>query len=204
MSDAFIHETARIGESYRFFQGGKPPYGFADAPVHLGKNVWIGAYTVVGNSVQLGSGVVIDHYCIVEPEAIIGDNSLLIYRAIVGCGAKIGNNCVIGGFISEDCVVQDDCRIFGKIVHRQINTKDPWDEHEVPEASATVCNGAFIGFDAMIIGGVTIGSYSYVAAGAIVTREIPSRHVVINRNEIIPISEWKGPLKNNPAMRSLL
>jgi acetyltransferase-like isoleucine patch superfamily enzyme len=201
MSDPFIHETARIGESYRFFQGGKAPYGFDDTPVSFGKNVWIGAYTVVGNSVQLGSGVVIDHYCVVEPGSILGDNTLLIYRAVVGCGAQIGKNCVIGGFISENCLIENDCRIFGKIVHRHINTKEPWDEHEVPEPSATICNGAFIGFEAMIIGGVTIGANSYVAAGAIVTRDVPPRYVAINRNEFIPISKWKGPLKYNPAMR---
>lgn len=200
MGQVFIHKTATVGQSYRFFQGGKPPYGFTDAPVKFGENVWIGANTVIGTGAQIGSGVVIDHFCMVEPEAIIGENTLVLYRATVCCGASIGRGCVIGGFISEDCIVEDECRIFGQIVHRHTNTGESWDEHEVPEVSATIHRGSFIGFGALVVGGVTIGPCSYVAAGAIVTRDVPARHVAKNRNEIIPIADWKGQLKHNPTM----
>lgn len=201
MPPPFIHKSAFVGEPFRHFQGGIPPYGLSEEPASLSDDVWIGAYVVIGKDVHLGRGVVIDHYCMVEAEARIGENSLLIYRAVVGCSTTIGKGCVIGGLVCERCVIEDDCRIFGQIVHKQLNTAEPWDEHETPEPSAVVKRNSFIGFGAIIAGGVTIGPNAYVAAGAILTRDVPPGHIAFNRNQIIPVAQWKGELKNNPHLR---
>lgn len=196
-----IHPTALIDEAYRQFQGGKDPIGITYREGRFGDRVSIGAGAVIGRGVILDDGVVIDHQCIVEPNATIGRNSLLIYRAIVGGDAIIGEDCVIGGFIAEGCRIGAHCRVFGYLVHRQDNTMESWDEHEVPESSTVVHDYSFIGFGSVIAGGVSIGPRAYVCAGATIIGDVPPAHIAFGHNRIVPASEWEGPLARNPIFK---
>jgi len=123
---------------------------------------------------------------------------LVIYRAQVCNEAKIGIACVIGGFVAERVVVGDGARVFGKIVHSQHNPAVGWDARDAVEPSAVVEAGAFIGFDALVIGGITIGMRAYVCAGAVVTRDVPARHVAYGVNKVLPFEQWHGPLARSP------
>lgn len=196
---ADIHPTALLEQPYRRFQGSKAPYDIEYRESRFGQRVSIGAGVILGMGVNLGDGVVIDHQCIVEPNVSIGYDSLLIYRAIVGGDTVIGDGCVIGGFIAERCIVGSRCRLFGQFVHRQADTTQPWDEHEVPEPSALVGDDTFVGFNALVIGGVRLGPRAYVCAGAVVTRDVPPGHVAYGVNHVVPASEWHGALRENPT-----
>ena len=196
---AMIHPTACIDQLFRHFQGGKEPIGITYRPTMFGNSVSIGAGAIIGLGVVLEDAVVIDHQCIVEPNTTIGRNSLLIYRAIIGGEAVIGNDCVIGGFIAERSIVGARCRVFGQLVHRQADTTLSWDEHDLPEPSAQIGDDSFIGFGAIIVGGVTIGPKAYVCAGAIVTKSVPPGHIALGVNQIVPSNEWRGKLADNPV-----
>lgn len=198
---AEIHPTALLEQPYRRYQGGKEPFDIEYRLSSIGPRVSIGAGVVIGRGVSLGEGVVVDHQCIIEPNASIGRRSLLIYRAIVGGDALIGEDCVIGGFIAERCVVGSRCRVFGQFIHRQADTTQAWDEHEVPEPSAVLGDDTFVGFGALVIGGVRIGPHAYVCAGATVTKDVASGYVAYGVNQIVPASEWRGTLRTNPAFR---
>ena len=200
MSLPSIHPTAVLDAPFRSYQGGEEAHDFIYQAGNISRNVQIGAGAVIGRGVIIEDSVVIDHQCIVEPNATICANTLLIYRAIIGCEARIGSHCIIGGFIAERCVIGPHCRIFGQLVHRQTDTTQPWDEHEEPEASATVGELSFIGFGAVVAGGVNIGPRAYVCAGTILTRDVPSRHVAYGVNKIIPVEQWPGKLSFNPAL----
>ena len=197
-----IHPTALVEQPYRQFQGGKNPVGIIYRAGRFGDRVSIGAGAVVGRGVVLDDGVVVDHQCIIEPNATIGRNTLLIYRAIVGGDAVIGEDCVIGGFIPEECVIGANCRVFGYLVHRQDNTMEPWDEHETSECSTRVHDYSFIGFGAVVAGGVSIGPRSYVCAGSTIIRDVPPQHIAFGYNRIVPASEWEGLLARNPIFQS--
>lgn len=56
----------------------------------------------------------------------------------------------------------------------------------------------FIGFDAIVVGEITIGGSAYICAGSIVTRDVPPQHVVYGVNKVIPYSEWPGDLRHSP------
>jgi len=201
-SSNIIHPTAVLDAPFRRYQGGKEAADIIYRTSRLGANVHIGAGVIIGRGVIIEDSVVIDHQCIVEPNATICADTLLIYRAIVGCEAQIGAQCVIGGFIAERCIVEHHCRIFGQIVHRQTDTTQSWDEHEEPEPSATVKEFSFIGFGAIIAGGVTIGPRAYVCAGATLTRDVPPKHVAFGVNKIVPVEQWPGKLSKNPAFQT--
>ena len=194
-----IHPSAILNEPFRRFQGGKPPTDIEYREGSIASGVSIGAGAVIGLGAILRDGVVIDYQCIVEPNVSIGNNTLLTYRAIIGNESVIGDNCVIGGIVAERTIIDDNCRVFGKLVHKQIDTTQPWDEHAVPEPSAHICANSFVGFGAVVVGGISVGPRSYICSGAIVTRDVPPNYVASGVNILTPASKWPGALSNNPA-----
>lgn len=170
----------------------------ADAKTIIGPHAYVGYHSVIGAGSTLSDGAIVDDYCSIENDVIVGPRTLVIYRAQICNEAAIGANCVIGGFIAERVVVRDRSRVFGKIVHSQRNPSLGWDDPDAVEESAVVDADAFIGFDALVAGKVVIGTMAYVCAGAIVTRDIPARHVAYGVNRIVPREQWKGPLAQSP------
>lgn len=170
----------------------------ADCKTTIGPRAYVGYYTVVGAGSTLGEGVIIDDHSVIEEDVIIGSRSLVIYRAQICNEARVGSGCVIGGFVAERVVVGDRVRLFGKVVHSQRDPMLGWDAPESTEESAIIEEGAFVGFGALVAGKVTIGRRAYVCAGAIVTRDVPPRHVAYSVNKIVPVADWKGPLSQSP------
>lgn len=197
MKTTFVHPTAAMWEPFRHFQFGRAAeMEYRESA--LGESVYIGAHAVIGRGAKIGNNCVIDHHCIVEPNAMLGDGCLVIYRAMIGSEAVLGDGCVIGGFIAERCIVGKGSRVFGKVLHNQHDTTVPWDEFETPEPSAIIGDYAFVGFNALIVGGITIGERAYVCANAVVTKDVPPIHIAVGINKFVPASEWKGKLANNP------
>lgn len=199
----YIDKSARINMPFRFLQGCKVYDETAIKDTILPDEIYIGAFASIGKGVLLENGIVIDSYCVVEGESQIGKNTLITYKATIGGGAKIGNNCVIGGFISENTQIGNNCRIFGKIVHSHSNSLMSWDFHSVPEPAVKICDNCFVGFEAVISGGIEIGANSYICSGAIVTKSVPPKHIVFGYNNIVHYTKWKGNLKNNPLFELL-
>jgi len=194
---AQICRGAIVGKPFRPLIGGSP-LSVCSNVTTIGANAYIGYYAVVGSGSVLSEGVILDDYCIVESNVTIGSNTLITYRAQICNDARIGKGCVIGGFVAERVVVGDHVRIFGKIVHTHHDPSRDWDADESMEPSATIERGAFVGFDALVIGDVTIGERAFVCAGAIVTKSVPSRHIAYGVNQIVPFCEWKGSLSKSP------
>jgi acetyltransferase-like isoleucine patch superfamily enzyme len=193
-----ISDSAIIGKAYRpLLDGRREPR----SPVDVGNGVYIGDFVVVGSGVIVGDGTIVDDYCKIEPDVRIGRRNLLIYSALVCCDVVIGDDNVIGGFIGERTSIGNNNRLFGKVVHRQDDPSRPWDTAESAEGAPSIGNNCFIGFGAVVIGHVVLSDQSYVAAGAIVTKDVPSRHVVIGCNKKIPIDKWKGALSLSPIFR---
>jgi len=165
------------------------------------KELYIGPYTLIGQNVVFGERVIVDAYCSIDADVVIGKDTLVTYRSSIGFSSDIGNNCVIGGFIPENCIIGDNCRVFGKLVHTHSDTTLSWDHHEVPEKSPIIHEMSFVGFDAVISGGVEVGPHSFVCAGAIITRNVDPYCIAFGTNQITHFTNWRGQLKNNPVFR---
>lgn len=194
----YVDPTARINVPLRFLQGCVCTENRIRQETLLPKRAYIGPYAIIGENVQLGEKVIIDAYCSVDPNVIIGQDTLLTYRAYVGGGAVIGRDCIIGGFISENCRIGDRCRVFGDLIHKQRDTTASWDHFDEPEPSAVIHDDSFVGFGAKLIGGLEIGPKAYICAGAVVTRSVPPLHIASGANQIVHYTQWKGNLKENP------
>lgn len=67
-----------------------------------------------------------------------------------------------------------------------------WDD--AVEPVPVLQSNAFVGWDTTVIGGVSIGENSYIAAGATDTRDVPPNRIVVGANNIITPDQWTGQL----------
>jgi acetyltransferase-like isoleucine patch superfamily enzyme len=119
-----------------------------------GHNVLIREYTTIGNWVSLGTNVIIEGNC------SIGDHANLQSLVYVPTNSRIGSHV----FIGPNTVLTND--------------KYP------PHGGKTLCGPiledyASIGANATLLPGVTIGGGSLVAAGSVVTKDVPSKSLAI-------------------------
>lgn len=192
---AQICSGAVIGKPFRPLLG--IPSEDIDGETIIEAKAYVGSYSLIGSGTVVATGVVIDDFSIIECEVTLGRKTLVIYRAQICNDARIGYACVIGGFVAERVLVGDRSRVFGKIVHSQHNPSVAWDAPGAEEGSAVIKKDVFIGFGAIVVGEITIGAGAYICAGAIVTRDVPPKHVAHGLNKVIPYSEWPGELRRS-------
>lgn len=185
-----------VGKPYRLVGGER--YGSGD-PTRVGPRCEVGAHVVIGQGTRIGAECIIEDTSIIEVDVGIGPRSHLLYGAQICNEASIGRGCIIGGFVCERAIVRAGSRIFGELLHSQLDPTAGWDDAEEPPP--LVEGHAFVGFGAKIIGGIRIGRRAYVCAGAIVTRNVPDRHIAFDVNRTKYYTEWKGALSRSPLFR---
>ena len=142
----------------------------------------------IGKSVQLGKEVRIYHPELVNLyDCVVGDETRIGTFVEIQVGAKIGSRCKISShsFICEGVTIEDEVFVghgvmfindrFPRATAADGKLQGPGDWKVVP---TRVCRGASIGSNATILCGITIGEYAIIGAGAVVTRDVPSRAVV--------------------------
>ena len=131
----------------------------------------------------------------IDEDVTIGDNTRIYYFCHVQNGAIIGSNCVIGQnvHISTNVIIGDNVKIQNNVsVYEGVIVEDDvflgpscvFTNDLTPRAiypkgrenykRTRVCKGASIGANATIVCGNTIGRYALVAAGAVVTKDVPA------------------------------
>jgi acetyltransferase-like isoleucine patch superfamily enzyme len=189
---ARIAPTAIIGNAFRPLLDGRELS--ADSEVAIAAGVWIGQYATVGTGVTIGANSVLEDFAMVQPGAVIGARVLVASRSSVGIGAEVGDDSVIKGHVGDHARIGARCRIAGDLIHRQLDPTIPWDDPAAEEPAPIVEDGAFVGWRALIVGGVNIGAGAYVCAGALITRDVPAGHIAWGRNQFTPPRSWPGAL----------
>lgn len=137
---------------------------------------------------SIGSGARIWHLAQVREDARIGDGCIIGRGAYIGTGVHLGENCKIqnyalvyepaqlgrGVFIGPAVVLTND--LFPRSVDPDMSLKGTSDWQAV---GVTVGDGASIGARAVCIAPVTVGRWATVAAGAVVTRDVPDFALVM-------------------------
>lgn len=136
----------------------------------------------VDNGAQIGDDTKIWHFCHVMGEAKIGkycslgQNVFVANRVTIGDGCKIQNNVSLyEGVTLEDYVFCGPSMVFTNV--KTPRCEFPRNTSEVYKTTL-VKRGASIGANATIICGVTLHEYAFVAAGAVVTRDVPAYAIV--------------------------
>ena len=135
----------------------------------------------VDDGAAIGTGTKIWHYTHVCSGARIGQNVSIGQNGYVDGAAQIGNNVKIQNNVSiyAGVVIEDDVFLGPSCVLTNVtNPRAQVNRHALYE-STRLRRGCTVGANATIVCGATIGRYAFVAAGAVVTRDVPDFALVV-------------------------
>lgn len=132
----------------------------ADSQIGEGTRVW--QFVVVLKGARIGADCNICAQTLIEGDVVIGD------RVTVKSGVQIWDGTIIGDdvFIGPNATFSNDLYPRSK---------------QYPEKfqGVMIHNGASIGANVTLLPGITIGERAMVGAGAVVTKDVPARAVVV-------------------------
>jgi acetyltransferase-like isoleucine patch superfamily enzyme len=160
-------------------------------PVEIGEDVSIGHHAVIAGGATLEDGVAIDDYCLVGRGSVIGANTKVLYGCRIYEDVSAGQRCLLSGSIANWTHIEDDVTFMGIVAHsyRRPEPIDHWNSAPVP--SPVIGEGAVVGENALLIGGIQIGVGAYVAAGELVRCDVPSGCLFRN-GKATPLSLFRG------------
>jgi acetyltransferase-like isoleucine patch superfamily enzyme len=149
----FVHPLAQIEDDVQIGAGTRVWAG-----AHIRRGARVGAECVIGAGATIDVSVVVGDRCKVQ-------NAALLYRGLtVGEGVLIGPAAVFTNDRAPRAMTPDGA----------LKSASDWD------VSATVIDdGASVGANATVIGGVRIGAWSMIGAGAVVTRDVAPHALVV-------------------------
>jgi UDP-2-acetamido-3-amino-2,3-dideoxy-glucuronate N-acetyltransferase len=130
------------------------------ATIGFGTRIW--AFTHILPGARIGAECNICDHVFIENDVILGD------RVTVKCGVQLWD----GIRIEDDCFIGPNATFVNDLRPRS-------KPHSWVLSKTHIRMGASIGANATILGGLSIGSWAMVAAGAVVTHDVPAFALVI-------------------------
>lgn len=130
---------------------------------------------------EIGEGTKIWHFSHVMPNAKIGKGCNLGQNVHVASGVVIGDNVKIQNNVSiyEGTVVEDDVFLGPScVLTNVVNPRSEINRRAMYERTV-LRRGCTVGANATVICGITVGRYAFVAAGAVVSRNVPDYALVV-------------------------
>jgi UDP-2-acetamido-3-amino-2,3-dideoxy-glucuronate N-acetyltransferase len=141
----------------------------------------------VDDRASIGEGSSVWHLAQVREDAKIGSNCVIGRGAYIGSGVRLGNNCKVQNYalIYEPAQLGDGVFIGPGVVL----TNDTYPRAVAPDGSlksaadweavgVTIGDGASVGARAVCVAPVRVGEWALVAAGSVVTRDVPPHALV--------------------------
>jgi acetyltransferase-like isoleucine patch superfamily enzyme len=189
---ATVHDGTVLGEGVRVLEnavvGKQPSLGASSTasrdplpPTEIGEGTVISTGAVVFAGSRIGARCIVgDQSCIRErvtlgDDCILGRGSLIENDTTVGSGTRIQADAYITAYstLEEDvfiapCVVTTNDDYMGRTERRKAAMRGP-----------TIRRSARVGGGAVLCPGVEIGEEAFVGAGAVVTKDVPARKLVV-------------------------
>ena len=129
----------------------------------------------VDDGAVIGKGTRVWHFSHVNRSAVIGERCSLGQNVVVMPGTRLGNNVKVQNNVSiyEGVECEDDVFLGPSMVFTNVRTPRSHVSRKHEYQRTRVGRGASIGANATIICGNALGEYCLVAAGAVVTRDVP-------------------------------
>jgi acetyltransferase-like isoleucine patch superfamily enzyme len=174
-----IEDHAVLGKTPKLARGSAAA-GELPGPLVLGERVTVGAHAVLFASARIGDEAIVGDQSYVRERTTIGE------RSVVGRGSAVDNDVVVGArvklqtmvYLTAFSTVEDD--VF--VGPGATTTNDDTMSRHGPEyelRGATLRRACRVGGGTVLTPGVEVGEEAFVAAGAVVTRDVPARRVVL-------------------------
>lgn len=142
----------------------------------------------VSESATIGDGSSVWHLAQIREDAVLGESCIVGRGAYIGPGVRLGENCKVqnyalvyepavlddGVFIGPGVVLTNDARPRAVTPAGALKSADDWQS-----VGVRIHEGASIGARAVCVAPVEIGAWSMVAAGAVVTKDVPAYALVM-------------------------
>lgn len=149
-------------------------------PLELGAGAVVCAAAVVFAGARLGPGAIVGDQAYVRERAVLGEGT------VIGRGSAVDNDVVLGDrvrvqtdvYLTAFSEVEDDVFVGPGVLTTNDSTMA---RHDATFAlrGARLRRACRIGGAAVLVPGVEVGEEAFVAAGAVVTRDVPPRGVVM-------------------------
>lgn len=154
----------------------------------VGKNTRVWANVCIMADAKVGSDCNVCNGTYIEGGAVVGNHVTIKHNVSIFDGVTIGNDVFIGSNIA-----------FINDRYPRSNRTDGWTLEKT-----TICDGATLGANAVIMCGLTVGKYAVVGAGSVVTKDVPAHAIVAgNPAKIVGYAGHDGvPLDENYKCKS--
>ncbi len=173
-----VEDGAVLGKRPRLAPGSAAAGDVAPLRVGAGATICCGAVVLAG--AEIGAGAIVGDQAFVRERTRIGE------RTVVGRGSAVDNDVVVGArvriqtsvYLTAFSVVEDDV-FLGPCAMTTNDDAMGRVARGAPLTGATLRRACRIGGGAVLTPGVEVGEEAFVAAGAVVTRDVPPRAVVM-------------------------
>ncbi len=141
---------------------------------------------VIDEGCQIGDGTKIWHFSHIMPGAVIGKNCIIGQNVMIGSNVILGDNVRIQNNVSvyEGVVCEDDVFLGPSAVLTNVINPRSAISRKTEFKSTIIRKGATIGANATIVCGNEIGSFSFIGAGAVVTKSVKSYALMVGNPAI--------------------
>ncbi|MFC7236106.1 acyltransferase [Halosegnis marinus] len=158
-----------------------------DPPV-FGQRATVRSGTVVYGDVVVGDDFATGHNALIREGTRAGDEVLVGTNAVIDGATTLGSRVSLqtGVYLPRETTVGDDVFVGPSATL----TNDPYPlRRETELAGPTLADDVSVGANATVLPGVTVGEGAFVAAGAVVTEDVPARTLAVGapaRHEPLP------------------
>ena len=168
-------------DSCKILLDSKAPVVNSLSPGSSAKSYFVHESSYIDENVEIGAGTKIWHFSHVLSGSRIGENCNIGQNVVIGPDVTVGNGCKIQNNISiykgvtlEDEVFCGPSMVFTNVYNPRSAIR------RMDEIRPTlVKKGASIGANATVLCGITIGSFSFIGAGAVVLKDIPDYALIV-------------------------
>src|SRR5438477_1365340 len=130
---------------------------------------------------RIGKDTKIWHFCHVLSGAVIGERCSLGQNVVVMGGTRLGNNVKIQNNVSiyEGVTLEDDVFCGPSCVFTNVINPRSHVSRKSEYQPTLVRRGASIGANATVVCGVTLGEYSFIGAGAVISGDVPAYALMV-------------------------
>lgn len=159
-------------------------------PLTIGMAVTIGAGCVIYRGAEIADGAFFGDLATVREDVTIGEGT------IIGRGATVENKVSIGrktkiesnAYITAFSTIEDYCFVAPCVAFSNDNYLGRTEERKKHFGGPILRKGARIGVGSVLLPGIEIGEDALVAAGSVVTRNVPPRMTVLGS----PAKPWRN------------
>jgi UDP-2-acetamido-3-amino-2,3-dideoxy-glucuronate N-acetyltransferase len=144
-------------------------------------NYFVHESSFVDDGVTIGAGTKIWHFCHIQSGAKLGAKCILGQNVSIGNNVIIGDNVKIQNNVSvyEGTTIESDVFLGPSCVLTNVsNPRSQVLRHSLYEKTL-IRRGATIGANATVVCGITLGRYCFIAAGAVVTKDVPDYALIV-------------------------